>query len=143
MERILCCGDREWSNTDVIDYVLTQLLDLPKVKVLIEGECRGADRLCRDRALVLGLGEEKILPFPANWARYRRAAGPIRNAEMLNEGRPTLTIAFHNCINESRGTLNMIEQSLKAGVPVWLVNEQAQCEKFSTVGEFQTWRLLT
>ncbi|MEM9912925.1 MAG: hypothetical protein AAF922_19365 [Pseudomonadota bacterium] len=43
-----------------------------------------------------------------------RAAGPIRNKEMLDEGCPDLVVAFPG----GRGTANMVKQAQAAGVEV-------------------------
>lgn len=52
--------------------------------------------------------------FPADWAAYDRAAGPIRNARMIAEGKPDIVLAFPG----GRGTANMVAQARKAGVRV-------------------------
>lgn len=54
------------------------------------------------------------LAFPADWENYRRAAGPIRNRQMLVEATPDLVVAFPG----GPGTANMIRQARAAGVPV-------------------------
>lgn len=59
--------------------------------------------------------------FLAEWDKYGRAAGPIRNKQMLLyvlEAKP-LVIAFWDGI--SRGTKNMVSQAEKADVEVRIV----------------------
>lgn len=54
--------------------------------------------------------------FPADWDKYGRAAGPIRNKQMLEyilEENP-IVAAFWD--GKSRGTKNMIDQASKADV---------------------------
>lgn len=63
--------------------------------------------------------------MPADWNKYHKGAGPIRNKEMLKvllsyTTIPQLVIAFHNDINSSKGTRNMCEQASAAGVPVYV-----------------------
>ena len=111
--RILICGDRDWSDRAAIDQVL---LDL-KPTLVIEGDARGADRMAGEAADALGI--EKLV-FPANWDKYKRAAGPIRNQQMLDEGHPDLVIAFHDNLAESKGTRDMVRRSMKAGLAVLL-----------------------
>jgi len=108
--RVLICGDRHWTDKDAIRNVLASLEGVTHV---IEGEARGADTLARVVAEELGI---TVLPFPANWTKYGRAAGPIRNRQMLDEGKPDLVIGFHNNLTESRGTKNMLEQARKARI---------------------------
>ena len=52
--------------------------------------------------------------MPANWERYRNAAGPIRNKEMLDKWRPHLVVAFPG----AAGTTDMIKQARSYGVEV-------------------------
>lgn len=82
--------------------------------VVIEGEARGADTMAREAAEQLGI---PVLPFPADWTRFGKAAGPIRNRQMLTEGKPTEVIAFHHDISKSRGTRDMVVQARKHGIP--------------------------
>jgi hypothetical protein len=77
----------------------------------IEGEAKGADSLARDVALELGF---KVLSFPADWDKYHRAAGPIRNRQMLTEGKPDLVLAFHQDLTRSKGTKNMVTLARRA-----------------------------
>lgn len=111
--RVLVCGDRHWADKDKIREVLSSV---PNLEAVIEGEAKGADTLAREVAEELGV---PVLPFPANWVRYGRAAGPIRNRQMLG-GKPDLVIAFHNNIGESRGTKNMLGLAKDAGIPTRL-----------------------
>jgi len=115
--RVLCCGDRNWRRKDIIRRELEKL---PKGTTIIEGECRGADCLSRIVALELGF---KVERFPAKWRVYGRAAGPIRNQQMLDEGNPDLVLAFHGAIEKSQGTRDMIRRAKKRGIPVHLIQE--------------------
>lgn len=115
--RVLCCGDRNWTDREVIRQ---ELLKLPPDTVIIEGEARGADRISREVAVEMGL---QIMPFPADWTRYGRAAGPIRNHQMLVEAQPQLVLAFHNNIENSKGTKNMVSIARAAHVIVKIITE--------------------
>ena len=68
----------------------------------------------------LGVPKNRILAYPADWNKYHKAAGPIRNQQMLTEGKPTLVLAFHDNITASKGTRDMVKRSLKGGLPVYL-----------------------
>lgn len=61
-----------------------------------------------------------VRAFPADWTTHGKAAGPIRNSQMLKEGLPDLVVAF--LAPDSRGTANMIAQAEKAGVKTIVVN---------------------
>jgi hypothetical protein len=94
-----------------------------KIDVVIEGEARGADTMGRLAAEDFGI---PVLKFPANWGVYGKVAGPIRNRQMLSEGRPDLVLAFHNDIANSRGTKDMVKAAMKAGIETHVWTEQGE-----------------
>ena len=116
-DRVLVTGDRNWSDWSLI---LTELKEFPAGTVVIEGGARGADTLAKRVAESL-FGEDSVEEYPADWNQFGRAAGPIRNQQMLDEGFPTIVLAFHSNLAESRGTRDMIKRALKVGVPVKLI----------------------
>lgn len=113
--KVLITGDRNWKDRLKIKQRLRRL---SSNTIIIEGGARGADLLARSVAEELGF---EVRTYLANWKEYHRAAGPIRNKLMLEEGDPDLVIAFHDDIENSKGTKNMMEISKKAGKPVELV----------------------
>ncbi len=115
--KVLCCGDRNWSSFEIIRRELEKLDDNT---IIIEGCAKGADSISGYIARQLNY---RVLEFPANWKRYGRSAGPIRNKQMLDEGKPDLVLAFHTNIQNSKGTKDMIEQSEKRGIKVMLIEE--------------------
>lgn len=112
--KLLVCGDRNWSDENKIFYTLVLY---PKDTILIHGDARGADKIAGKIGEVLGF---TIKTFPANWSKYGRAAGPIRNMQMLDT-KPNLVIAFHSDIQNSKGTLHCITNSKKRNIPVQLI----------------------
>lgn len=115
MTRVLVCGDRHWTDAGF----LRAHLDKIKIDVLIQGDCTEADRLAKAYA------KDKNIPclsFPAQWEKYKAAAGPIRNALMLKEGKPDLVIVFHDNVEKSKGSKNMKAQAEKAGLPVMVIS---------------------
>lgn len=113
-KRVLICGDRSWLDHQVIQDWLEKLRPLGYT-TLIEGEAPGVDSIARDIALSLGM---EVLRFPALWDKYGKAAGPIRNKRMLEDGNPDLLVFFHYNLNKSRGTANMVDQAVKADIPI-------------------------
>ena len=79
-ERILICGDRNWTNFQLILDTLSKIQQERGIEVVIEGEAAGADTLGRLAAERLGIPVDK---FPALWRTYGLKAGPIRNRQML------------------------------------------------------------
>ena len=111
MSRVLICGDRNWGDYEAIDNFVK---NLPKGSVIIQGMCRGADLMARKAGLKYGF---KVEDYSANWNRYGNAAGPIRNKQMLDEGKPDTVIAFHENVFRSTGTRDMLKQADKRGIP--------------------------
>lgn len=113
--KVLVTGDREWDDIKTVIDVLEQL---PPDTILVHGACRGADNTCAAVAEALGF---TVRPYPADWDRFRRGAGPIRNQQMLDcEHRPDepvdLCLAFHNNFSQSRGTRDMVSRVEKAKI---------------------------
>lgn len=114
--RIIICGDREWKNSTPM---LKLFKAFPSDTIIVEGECRGADVMAAELAPLFGFG---VKPYPALWHKYGKSAGPIRNTQMLVEGNPDAVYGFHNDIENSKGTRNMLNQALSRGVPAYLYN---------------------
>lgn len=110
--RVLICGSRDWTDENSIHQAL---FVLPENVVIIEGEARGADSIARDLAEAHALRVEK---YPAYWRKYGAKAGPIRNAQMLIEGKPDFVIFCSDDLSESKGTADMIRQAQNAGIDV-------------------------
>lgn len=114
--KVLCCGDRNWSHWPSI---WRELRGLGPHTEIVEGEARGADKMCRYVAEQLGYPVHR---HPAEWDRHGKAAGPIRNQEMLDEHPDIkLVLAFHDNINESKGTADMVRRARAQGIPVNVV----------------------
>lgn len=111
--KILICGSRDYKNIEAIKNVINRL---SAEDIVIHGCAKGADSIAGYLAKNKGL---KVLEFPAQWDKYGKAAGPIRNKQMLDEGKPDEVYAFYADKSKSRGTKNMVKQSRKAGIPVW------------------------
>jgi homoserine dehydrogenase len=122
--KVLVCGDRHWKDQIFIDKVLDVMKD--QIGTIIEGEANGADKMGRVWA---EKNDKRVEPYPANWEKFGKAAGPIRNKQMLDEGKPDMVIAFHDDLENSRGTKNMVEQSRKRGITVVTVNHSKEHKK--------------
>jgi hypothetical protein len=117
--KLLICGDRWWKDKELIK----KYIEYFKPTVLIEGEARGADTLARMVAEELGIPVEK---YPADWNTHGKKAGPIRNRQMLKEGKPDMVIGFHDDLENSKGTKDMLKISTKAGISVMHVSHRGQ-----------------
>jgi hypothetical protein len=107
--RVLVCGSRTWTDREIVYNRLGQLE--PDGLTIITGGARGADQLAHDWATFYGVDHEV---YPAEWDIHGRAAGPIRNQQMLDTG-IDLVIAFR-MPGQSRGTDHMVRIANAAGV---------------------------
>lgn len=109
--RVLVCGGRNFTDCDLVYKTLDRLARTAQIDCIIKGDARGADRIAgawaKRRRVDLRL-------FPADWDRDGRAAGPIRNQRMLEEGRPTIVIAFPG----GKGTADMVRRARAANLEV-------------------------
>mgnify|MGYP001596691982 FL=1 len=109
--RVLVCGGRGFTNCGLVWATLDQLARTDSIDCIIEGDAPGADRIAgawaKRRRIDLRL-------FPADWKQHGRAAAPIRNQKMLDEGKPDFVIAFPG----GKGTADMVHRAKKAGIPI-------------------------
>lgn len=122
--KVLVTGDRFHDDPWIVSAVLQGLYttnDISDGFVVIEGQCPkgGADLYAEQWAKAHAEEGVEHLPFPADWEQYGKSAGPIRNRQMLKEGKPDLVVAFHDDLFASKGTKDMVDVAMKAGVPVY------------------------
>lgn len=109
--RVLVCGGRAFSDKRLVAKTLSPLHRQRAFSVLIHGGASGADEIAHLWAEFAGVPIER---YPADWKQFGPAAGPIRNRQMLVDGKPDLVVAFPG----GRGTANMVAQAREAGVEV-------------------------
>ena len=120
---ILVTGDRNWADYRMIRnalaaYVLSIPDEYPSTFIrVVHGAARGADRLAGYAAKSIGAD---LVEYPADWAKYGHAAGLIRNQFMLDSEKVDLVLAFHDDLENSKGTKDMVNRALKAGIKVIL-----------------------
>lgn len=117
MKRILVCGGRDYRDSKLVFETLYKLEEKLGRFILIQGECHGgADLFARQWT---DWRRSPCMSFPAEWHVHERAAGPIRNSEVLKEMKPDLVVAFPG----GRGTADMVKKAKAAGVEVMEVEE--------------------
>jgi hypothetical protein len=107
--RVLVCGGRDYQDYGKMHRVLGAL-NWTEGSTIIHGAARGADSLASQFARITGITE---YAYPADWKTHGKAAGPIRNRQMLNLC-PHLVIAFPG----GNGTAHMKTIARQSGVPV-------------------------
>ena len=110
--RVLVCGGRGYTDRARAYAELDRLV--PDNSVIIVGGANGAYGLARDWFFARIDRLSMIDHYPAEWGKHGRAAGPIRNQRMLDEGKPDLVVAFPG----GRGTADMMARARNAGVNV-------------------------
>lgn len=109
--KVLVTGGREYDDEEYVFHVLDRVHARRPITTLIEGGARGADRLARRWAEARGVTQSI---YPADRERYGNRAGPVRNSQMLREGRPQMVIAFEGDL----ATAQIVKMATKAGVLV-------------------------
>lgn len=109
--RVVIFGGRDFTNKRLAFKALDQLHEQYKFTVVIDGMAKGADKIGFDWGKERGLQAER---YPAEWGRYGRAAGPIRNQQMIDEGKPDIGVAFPG----GTGTAHMKSRLKAAGIKV-------------------------
>jgi SLOG family YspA-like protein len=114
---VVVTGSRDISDKDRKrirrDLSRTQLVRPHKRLVVHHGGASGAD----DAAGEWAWDKRKDQAIhPANWAKHGRAAGPIRNKQMLQRAQPKKVLAYPK--GESKGTRGAIAEAKKQGYKV-------------------------
>lgn len=122
MKRLLVTGSREFSN---IDLALTALSEarwkLGPDLVVVHGGARGADQLLGALAAERGLRTEV---HRANWRDNGRAAGVMRNQEMVNAGADLCLVLLVEGL-ACRGTKDCWRRADRAGIECWTYTQEA------------------
>lgn len=114
--RVIVCGSRDWTDVRTIAYAMR---GLRSSTVIVHGACQGADSIAEDYARARGMTVES---HPYKSALGRRG-GPARNAEMAKAG-ADLCLAFHDNIEESKGTRDMTRRTIQAGIPTIFIRSR-------------------
>ena len=115
--RVIIAGCRDFDDYALLkqrcNYYLQEKMVTHNV-IIVSGHASGADALGERFAEEHGLQCEI---HPADWGKYGRSAGPIRNAEMAEVS--DALIAFWD--GQNPGTRSMIELARKKGLQVSVV----------------------
>ncbi len=124
--RVIVAGSRDFNNYELLcDRLDFYLKRYPRERIeIVSGRARGADRLGEEYAKSRGL---RLKEFPANWDKFGKKAGYLRNREMAEYG--THAVIFWD--GDSRGTRHMIELAREKELEVRVVMFQ-QTKKAST-----------
>ena len=113
--RILVTGSRNWTDKVTIAKAIREawlVEGRPYGVTVVHGGARGADYIAGVYARRLGFNVEV---HEADWDIFGKAAGPMRNKEMVDAG-ADVCLAFIK--NESKGATGCAAMAEKAGIPV-------------------------
>lgn len=122
INKVLVCGSRSitdapWVYSQIEKYTQELIRSNPtnlNNPVLIEGEARGVDTIAKNYALEHNWSIE---PYPAEWDKYGKSAGYIRNDTMVKEA--DFVIVLWD--GQSRGTKHDIDLCRRYNRPYVLV----------------------
>lgn len=101
---VIVTGGREYA-----DYLrIRDVLNLINPDKVVQGGAAGADALAKAWAISKGVPCDTI---KANWDEHGRAAGPIRNREMIQWYATAIIVAFPG----GRGTENCVKTAIDLG----------------------------
>lgn len=110
---MLVTGSRDWDDIETIARALVEVdVECRGNVTLISGACpTGADHLAEVYAHMYGWRIER---YPADWEKYGKRAGFIRNSDMVENQAPDLCIAFIK--DNSKGATMTLELARKKGI---------------------------
>ncbi len=107
--QVIVTGSRDWPFPEQIYEALTNGC----FNVVIQGGARGADRFAYFWAKKNNM---KSITINADWDKYGKRAGFIRNEVMLRKFPKAWVYAF--CLNGSKGTVNCYMKAKELGMNV-------------------------
>lgn len=111
--KILVFGGREYRDKDRVFRALDAVHAKHTITQIIHGKCpTGADKFADDWAKSRGV---PFRDFPAAWKQFGKSAGPRRNQQMLDEGKPDNAVGFPGDV----GTRDMAARLAVAGIKPW------------------------
>lgn len=128
MTRIIIAGSRFFFDYEkllsAVDELGIHLMNTIDPVEIVSGHAQGADALGEKFAKAY---RYPLKIFPAEWNKYGKAAGPIRNEQMARyaaEADKGILIAFP--MGESRGTRNMIKLAEQYGLEIEVVDDEGE-----------------
>lgn len=120
--RILITGSRKWTNREIIKNAIIAVSAGSNSVTVVHGDCPygGADTIAAEIANSLSMEVES---HPADWKGLGKAAGPIRNQEMVNLG-ADVCLAFP--MTDSRGTIDCMNRARQAHIPLLVFNQNKE-----------------
>lgn len=113
--KVIIAGSRSFSDYQLLKENCKQILKSETDIEIVSGTANGADKLGERFANEFGYS---IKEFPADWKKFGKSAGYIRNSEMADYG--DCLIAFWDGV--SKGTKHMIDLAKKKNLKIYVIN---------------------
>jgi len=119
MKTILITGTRNILSLDDQNIIINRLKLIQDDDVtLVHGGATGVDTFCNNFGKNAGW---KLIKFKANWNKYGKQAGPLRNIDMVDFSNPDLILGFPG--PNSKGTWHCINYAKKINkCPIEIIN---------------------
>ena len=119
MIKVIIAGTRDFDNYELLKQKMDKIL-ADKVRnneeiIIISGTARGADKLGERYAREKGY---KVERYPANWDKYGKRAGYIRNEQMAKVA--DACVCFWD--EQSKGTKHMIDLAKRYKLALRVIN---------------------
>lgn len=122
MFKVIIAGYREFDNYDMLkekcDKILSRKVNEGEEIVIVSGTARGADTLGEKYAEERGY---KIERYPANWDKYGKRAGYLRNKKMAEVS--NACIVFLSSKAENKGSKMMISIATEEKLLIRVIKE--------------------
>ena len=116
MFKVIIAGGRDFKDYDLLKTKLNKILSNINTQiVIVSGKARGADSLGERYANEMGY---EVAEFPANWDKYGKRAGYIRNEEMAKYA--DACVCFWD--GKSKGTKHMIDLANKHNLKLRVIS---------------------
>lgn len=116
--KLAIVGSRNFQDYETMCRFISEKFDLSDIEAVVSGGAKGADTLAERFAKDNNL---KMIVKPAEWSKYGRAAGPMRNKLIVEEA--DAVVAFPT--ETSTGTYNAIKLTKKAGKRLEVLDVQS------------------
>jgi hypothetical protein len=111
--RVAVVGSRNFPSPGLVSQFVS---GLPAGVVVVSGAGGAVDLAAAAAGRACGL---QVVEFPAQWAVYGRAAGPVRNQQLVAAGLSCLVAFVSDPGRLSPGTASVVRFARSAGVPVF------------------------
>jgi hypothetical protein len=112
MKTVIITGGRDYDDW----AMLQEVLNFIDPDLVVQGGASGADKMALQWA---EYNKKELLTFNADWDKHGRAAGPIRNREMLKAHPEGVVVAFPG----GKGTADCVRAAFERNMVILQVHK--------------------